>query len=87
VTFPVLIRLGPLTRYPHWLFETLGYTLAGCPYARDRRRDGDVISKHARWWVIGAAALVGTLRRGRLLCGAIAAGTLNRRPVPRSADQ
>jgi prolipoprotein diacylglyceryltransferase len=59
VTFPVLIRLGPLTLHPHWLFETLAYTLAGYLYARHRRRHGDVVSKRVRWWVIGAAALGG----------------------------
>jgi len=59
VTFPVLIRLGSLTVQPHWLFETLAYTLAGYVYARDRRRQGDVVSKRTRWWVIGAAAVGG----------------------------
>jgi phosphatidylglycerol:prolipoprotein diacylglycerol transferase len=59
VSFPVLIRLGPLTVHPHWLFETLAYTLAGYLYARDRRRHGDVVSTRTRWWVIGAAALGG----------------------------
>ena len=59
MTFPVLIRLGPLTLHPHWLFETLAYSIAGYLYARDRRRAGDVISSRARWWVIGAAAIGG----------------------------
>ena len=59
MTFPVLIRLGSLTVQPHWLFETLAYTLAGYVYARDRRRQGDVVSKRTRWWVIGAAAVGG----------------------------
>ena len=66
VTFPVLIRLGSLTLQPHWLFETLAYTLAGYVYARDRRRQGDVVSKRIRWWVIGAAA-VGGFAGSRLL--------------------
>ena len=59
MTFPVLIRLGPLTVQPHWLFETLAYTLAGYVYARARRRQGDVVSRRIRWWVIGAAAVGG----------------------------
>jgi phosphatidylglycerol:prolipoprotein diacylglycerol transferase len=59
VAFPVFIRLGALTLHPHWLFETLAYTLAGYVYARGRRRDGDVVSKRVRWWVIAAAALGG----------------------------
>jgi phosphatidylglycerol:prolipoprotein diacylglycerol transferase len=66
VTFPVFIRFGSLTLHPHWLFETLAYTLAGYVYARCRRRDGDVVSKQVRWWVIGAAAL-GGLAGSRLL--------------------
>ena len=59
MTFPVLLRLGSLTVHPHWLFETLAYTLAGYIYTRDRRRKGDVVSRQVRWWVIGAAALGG----------------------------
>ena len=52
--------------HPHWLFETLAYTLAGYIYSRDRRRKGDVVSRRVRWWVIGAAAL-GGLVGSRLL--------------------
>jgi phosphatidylglycerol---prolipoprotein diacylglyceryl transferase len=59
MTFPVFIPLGPLTIHPHWLFETLAYTLAGYVYSRERRRHGDVIETRARWWIIGAAALGG----------------------------
>jgi phosphatidylglycerol:prolipoprotein diacylglycerol transferase len=59
VTFPAFIRLGSLTLHPHWLFETLAYTLAGYVYARSRRREGDVVPTRTRWWVIGAAALGG----------------------------
>ena len=61
MTFPVFIRLGPLAIHPHWLFETLAYTLAGYVYSRERRRHGDVIEKTTRWWVIGAAALGGLI--------------------------
>lgn len=66
MTFPVFIRLGPLTIHPHWLFETLAYTLAGYVYSRERRRRGDVIETRTRWWIIGAAAL-GGLAGSRLL--------------------
>jgi phosphatidylglycerol:prolipoprotein diacylglycerol transferase len=66
MTFPVLIRLGPLALHPHWVFETLAYTLAGYVYARDRRRRGDVVETRIRWWVIGAAAF-GGLVGSRLL--------------------
>jgi prolipoprotein diacylglyceryltransferase len=66
MTFPVFIRLGPLAIHPHWLFETLAYTLAGYVYSRDRRRRGDVIETRTRWWIIGAAAL-GGLVGSRLL--------------------
>jgi len=59
VAFPVFIRLGSLTLHPHWVFETLAYTIAGYVYARSRQRDGDVVSKRIRWWVIAAAALGG----------------------------
>jgi len=66
IAFPVLIRLGPLTLHPHWVFETLAYSVAGYAYARDRRRRGDVVETRIRWWVIGAAA-VGGLIGSRLL--------------------
>ncbi|OFW28110.1 MAG: hypothetical protein A3H97_14440 [Acidobacteria bacterium RIFCSPLOWO2_02_FULL_65_29] len=61
MTFPVLIRLGPLTLHPHWVFETLAYTLAAYVYARDRRHRGDVVGTRIRWWVIGAAACAAAL--------------------------
>ena len=66
MTFPVFIHLGPLTIHPHWLFETLAYTLAGYVYSRERRRRGDVIETSTRWWIIGAAA-IGGLVGSRLL--------------------
>jgi prolipoprotein diacylglyceryltransferase len=66
MTFPVWIPLGPFLLHPHWVFETLAYTLAGYAYARDRRRRGDVVETRARWWIIGAAAC-GGLVGSRLL--------------------
>ena len=59
MTFPVWIPLGPFLLHPHWVFETLAYTLAGYAYARDRRRRGDVVETRARWWIIAAAACGG----------------------------
>jgi phosphatidylglycerol:prolipoprotein diacylglycerol transferase len=61
LSFPVWIRLGPLTLHPHWVFETLAYSLAGCIFVRNRRRSGDVIDAKLRWWIIGAAAIGGLL--------------------------
>lgn len=66
MTFPVFIHFGPLSLHPHWVFETLAYTLAGYVYARDRRRHGDVVETGSRWWIVGAAAL-GGLVGSRLL--------------------
>lgn len=66
MTFPLWIRFGPLTLHPHWVFESLAYTLAGFAYARDRRRRGDVIETSTRWWILGAAAF-GGLVGSRLL--------------------
>jgi phosphatidylglycerol:prolipoprotein diacylglycerol transferase len=64
--FPVYIRLGALTLHPHWVFETLGYSVAFYWLRRDRRRRGDVVDGRIRWWVIGAAA-IGGLVGSRLL--------------------
>ena len=66
MSFPVVIELGPLTLHPHWVFETLAYTLAGYVYAITRRRGGDVVETRIRWWIIGAAAF-GGLVGSRLL--------------------
>lgn len=66
MSFPVYIPLGPLTLHPHWVFETLAYSLAFYWFLRERRRFGDVVDKRIRWWVIGAAT-IGGLVGGRLL--------------------
>jgi phosphatidylglycerol---prolipoprotein diacylglyceryl transferase len=57
--FPVLIRLGPLTIHPHWVFETLAYAIAFAVYRRERGRFGDVVDSRARWYVVAAAAIGG----------------------------
>jgi prolipoprotein diacylglyceryltransferase len=59
MTFPVLIRFGSVALHPHWIFETLAYTLAGFLYARGRRLHGDVVDSRIRLWVIAAAAIGG----------------------------
>ena len=59
MTFPVLLRLGPLTLHPHWVFATLAYSIAGYVFARERRRRGDVVETRTRWWIVTAAALGG----------------------------
>ena len=61
ITFPVWIRLGALTLHPHWVFESLAYSLAGYIFVRNRRRQGDVIDAKLRWWIIAAAAIGGLL--------------------------
>jgi phosphatidylglycerol---prolipoprotein diacylglyceryl transferase len=61
MSFPVYLHLGPLAIHPHWVFETLAYTLAFYWYRRQRRHDGDVVDGRTRWWVIGAAALGGLI--------------------------
>lgn len=66
MSFPVYIPLGPLTLHPHWVFETLAYSLAFYWFLCERRRSGDVVDKRVRWWVIGAAA-IGGLAGARLL--------------------
>lgn len=66
MTFPVYLNIGPLAIHPHWVFETLGYTLAFFLYRRARARRGDVVDARVRWWVVGAAAF-GGLVGSRLL--------------------
>jgi phosphatidylglycerol---prolipoprotein diacylglyceryl transferase len=61
ITFPVWIRLGALTFHPHWVFESLAYSLAGYIFVRNRHRQGDVIDAKLRWWIIAAAAIGGLL--------------------------
>jgi prolipoprotein diacylglyceryltransferase len=64
--FPTYIHVGTLTLHPHWVFESLAYTLASYWFVRDRRRSGDVVDKSVRWRVI-ASAIVGGLIVSRVL--------------------
>jgi phosphatidylglycerol---prolipoprotein diacylglyceryl transferase len=66
MSFPVYFEIGPVTIHPHWVFETLAYTLAFAWYRRQRRHEGDVVDARTRRWVIVAAA-IGGLIGSRLL--------------------
>ena len=66
MSFPAYVRLGPLALHPHWIFESLAYTVGFYLYRRLRRRRGDVIESRDRWWVI-AAAIVGGFAGSRIL--------------------
>jgi phosphatidylglycerol:prolipoprotein diacylglycerol transferase len=59
MSFPAYIRLGSLALQPHWIFETLAYSLAFYWFARDRRQSGDVVDTRTRWRVVGAAIIGG----------------------------
>ena len=50
----------------HFVFESLAYSAGFWWYLRERRRSGDVINTHARWWVV-AAAIGGAAIGSRLL--------------------
>lgn len=50
----------------HFAFESLAYSTGFWYYLRERRRAGDVITTHARWWVV-AAAIAGAAIGSRLL--------------------
>jgi prolipoprotein diacylglyceryltransferase len=54
--FPVYLRVGSVRVHPHWVFETLAYTVAMRLYLSLRRRWGDPLSEDARWWIVAAAA-------------------------------
>jgi prolipoprotein diacylglyceryltransferase len=55
--FPVYFHIGSLRLYPHWVLETLAYSVAFRAYLWLRRRTGDAIGDSSRWWVIAAAAV------------------------------
>lgn len=66
MTFPVYLHLGPVEIHPHLLFEVLAYTVGFRIYLELRRRGGDRLPDHDRWWVIAAAA-VGAVLGSKLL--------------------
>lgn len=55
MTFPVLIGVGAWRVHPHWVFDALAYLAGFQLYLWQRRRFGDVVDSHARWWVVAAA--------------------------------
>lgn len=54
--FPVYLRIGPISLHPHWVFEALAYFVGFRVYLWLKKRDGDVVTDEARWWVIAAMA-------------------------------
>ena len=66
MNFPAWISLGPLRIHPHFVFELLGYAVAGVVYWQRRRTLGDHVSAEGRW-ALGAAAVVGALLGSRIL--------------------
>jgi phosphatidylglycerol---prolipoprotein diacylglyceryl transferase len=54
--FPVYLRIGPISLHPHWVFEALAYFVAFRVYLWLKKRDCDVLTDEARWWVIAAMA-------------------------------
>jgi phosphatidylglycerol---prolipoprotein diacylglyceryl transferase len=66
VRFPIYVGFGPVAVHPHWVFETLAYSLGFYWYRRRREQLGDAVDARTRWWVIGAAA-IGGLVGSRLL--------------------
>ena len=57
MTFPLWIRLGPLTLHPHLVFELLGYAAGYAAYRVLRARTPDPIPDRTRWIVLTAAAV------------------------------
>jgi phosphatidylglycerol:prolipoprotein diacylglycerol transferase len=54
--FPVYLCIGPISLHPHWVFEALAYFVGFRVYLWLKKRDGDVVTDEARWWVIAAMA-------------------------------
>lgn len=55
--FPWTLTLGPVDLSAHVLFELAAYATAFLMFARERRKQGDVIASDARWWLHVAAIL------------------------------
>ena len=66
MTFPVDLRMGPLTISAHQAFEFLAYFVGFRVFLLQRRRSGDVVTPGVRWSIVAAAILGGALG-GRLL--------------------
>jgi phosphatidylglycerol:prolipoprotein diacylglycerol transferase len=59
--FPFFVRVGSVSLHPHWVVETIAWTLAFWLYSRRRRLTGDVVDHRSRAWVIVAAAVGGVI--------------------------
>ncbi len=55
--FPVYIKLFGLSIHPHFLFESLGYSIGFLMFRLLKHKSGDVVSQSVRWSVIAAATL------------------------------
>jgi prolipoprotein diacylglyceryltransferase len=57
MTFPVIVRAGPLEVPAHFLLESLAYMAGFALYRALRRRGGDALSDDRRWTIVAAAAV------------------------------
>jgi len=57
MTFPVIVRVGPLDLPAHFLLESLAYMAGFSLYRALRRRSGDALSDERRWTIVAAAAI------------------------------
>ena len=66
MSFPVYLRLGPVSIHPHWVFESLAYLVGFRVYLQLRKAQGDALNDETRGWVI-AAAILGAALGSKLL--------------------
>ena len=57
MTFPVIVRLGPLALPAHFLLESLAYAVGFALYRARRARTGDPLPDERRWTILTAAAI------------------------------
>jgi phosphatidylglycerol---prolipoprotein diacylglyceryl transferase len=67
MTFPVYISFFGFRIHPHFLFESLAYTVGFLVYRKLKDWYGDPIQEGVRWSVIAAAA-VGSVLGSKILC-------------------
>jgi phosphatidylglycerol---prolipoprotein diacylglyceryl transferase len=67
MSFPVYIPVFAFRIHPHFLFESLAYTVGFFVYRKLKDRYGDPIQEGVRWSVIAAAA-VGSVVGSKVLC-------------------
>ena len=61
MAFPIYLRIGSIALHPHLVFETLAYFVGFRLYLWQRRKYGDPVPSHLRWWAISSAAAGGAL--------------------------